>query len=89
MSLRSTTTPKYVRDSIFAFLFLSIAGIFISQFMSKKTMDESGSFRWLFIVLGVGYMIFLGIINTMKFVVNWAKTQDTGLRGEENLNNKL
>jgi hypothetical protein len=89
MSLRSATTPKYVRDSIFAFLVLSIAGILLSQFMSKKTMDESGSFRWLFIVLGVGYMIFLGIINTMKFVVNWAKTQDTGLRGEENLNNKL
>ncbi|HMP31121.1 MAG TPA: hypothetical protein PKD85_16060 [Saprospiraceae bacterium] len=82
LSLRSSTNSKYVRDSIFAFLILSFIGIFISQILSNKTMDESGSFRWLFIVLGVGYMIFLGIINTMKFVVDWAKKQDSSLRGE-------
>ena len=84
LSLRTSTNAKYVRDSIFAFIALSAAGILISQFLSEKSMDQSGSFRWLFIVLGVGYMIFLGIINTMKFLLEWAKSQDGSLRGEKN-----
>ena len=84
LSLRTATSSKYVRDSIFAFIILSAAGIVISQTFSQKSMDESGSFRWLFIVLATGYMIFLGIINTMKFLLEWARTQDGHLRGEKN-----
>ena len=84
LSLRTTTNAKYVRDSIFAFIILSAAGIFASQLISQKSMDESGSFRWLFVVLATGYMIFLAIINTMKFLLSWAKEQDGNLRGENN-----
>jgi hypothetical protein len=82
LSLRYETNAKYVRDSLFTFLILSFLGIVLSQYLSEKTMDESGSFRWLFIVLGAGYIIFLAIINTMKFVLEWARNQDSGLRGE-------
>jgi len=84
LSLRTSTNTKYVRDSIFAFIILSAAGITVSQLISQKSMDESGSFRWLFVVLATGYMIFLAIINTMKFLLAWAKQQDANLRGENN-----
>lgn len=82
LALGTKNMLTYVRDSIFSFIGLCMIGILFSQYLSGLSMDESGSFRWLFIVLGMGYMIFLGIVSTMKFIVSLAKKQDSRLRGE-------
>jgi hypothetical protein len=82
LSLGSNANLKYVRDSIFAYMGLAFMGGSLSYFICKTSMDQAGSFRWLFIVLSMVFIIFLAMINTMKFLVELAKRQDSKLRGE-------
>jgi hypothetical protein len=82
LSLGSDSNLKYVRDSIFAYLALVFVGGLISYGISGMSLDTAGSFRWILMVLSMGYLIFLAMINTMKFVVTLAKKQDSRLRGE-------
>jgi hypothetical protein len=82
LSLGSDSNLRYVRDSIFAYLALVFVGGLISYGISGMSLDTAGSFRWILMVLSMGYLIFLAMINTMKFVVTLAKKQDSRLRGE-------
>jgi hypothetical protein len=50
--------------------------------LSGKHIDEVGSFRWLWFVLTLVYMIFFAIARSMKRVVDIAIEQDDKLRGE-------
>ncbi len=82
VSLASEKPIEYVRNSIYTFLGICIIGGLISWAISGQTIDEAGSFKWLFVVLSLGYLIFLSIISTMKFIVKLAQKQDSRLRGE-------
>lgn len=46
-------------------------------------MDEAGSFRWLYIVFALTYLVFISIVNMMRKIMEIAKKQDARLRGEE------
>ncbi len=51
--------------------------------LSGKNIDEVGSFRWLWLVLTMVYMVFFAIARSMKRIVDFALKQDKKLRGEE------
>ena len=73
VSLASEKPIEYVRNSIYTFLAICILGGLLSWAISGQTIDEAGSFKWLFVVLSMGYLIFLSIISTMKFIVKLAQ----------------
>ena len=54
-----------------------------SYLLSGKSIDEAGSFRWLWLVLTLVYMVFFAIARSMKRIVDFALKQDENLRGEE------
>jgi hypothetical protein len=54
-----------------------------SYLLSGKSIDEAGSFRWLWLVLTLVYMVFFAIARSMKRIVDFALKQDEKLRGEE------
>jgi len=54
-----------------------------SYLLSGKSIDEAGSFRWLWLVLTLVYMVFFAIARSMKRIVDYALKQDEKLRGEE------
>lgn len=73
----------YFRDSIFCFLGVAFLSGFLAQTFSSISMDEAGSFRWLYIVFTFTYLIFISIVNLMRKIMEIAKRQDARLRGEE------
>lgn len=73
----------YFRDSIFCFAALAAAGGFLASYFSGLTMDEAGSFRWLYFVFGFSYLVFISIVNLMRKIIEIAKKQDARLRGEQ------
>ena len=54
-----------------------------SYLLSGKSIDEAGSFRWLWLVLTLVYMVFFAIARSMKRIVDYALKQDEKLRGED------
>jgi len=83
ISINSSKAGIYIRDSIYTYIILCVSGALISYFISATPMDDAGSFKWLFIMLTMVYIVFLALMNTLKAIVALAKKQDTKLRGEE------
>ena len=82
MSLKAENMNRYWSRSIIAFMgLLVLSGLFATLF-SGLSIDEAGSFRWLFVVLTFGYLVFLSIVRLMKKIVDIAIEQDDRLRGE-------
>ena len=82
MSLRAENMNKYWGYSIVTFmLILVLSGVFATLY-SGLSIDEAGSFRWLFFVMTFGFLVFLSIVRLMKRIVDIAIKQDDKLRGE-------
>ncbi len=82
MSLKAASMNKYWSRSIVAFAGLLILSAVMATVFSGLSIDEAGSFRWLFVVLTFGYLVFLSIVRLMKKIVDLAIEQDERLRGE-------
>jgi hypothetical protein len=82
LSIVTKDQNKYWGQSIFTFAFICIIGGLISWAFSGLTIDEAGSFRWIYVVFTMGYTILLAIVGSMRKIVSIAKKQDKRLRGE-------
>lgn len=82
-SLSCKDRLKYFRDSIFSFMAIAAIGGFLAYKFSGLTIDEAGSFRWLYLVFTFSYLVFISIVNAMRKIIDIAKKQDARLRGEE------
>lgn len=74
---------EYFRDSIFCFLGVAVIGGLLAHYASGVSMDQAGSFRWMYIVFTLTYLVFISIVNLMRKIMEIAKRQDARLRGEE------
>jgi hypothetical protein len=83
VALRSEHILPYWTRSIFIFVGLLVFTYAWCYMLSGKHIDDVGSFRWLWIVLSMVYLVFFIIARTMKRIVDIANEQDKKLRGEE------
>jgi MFS family permease len=82
LSLRAENQTKYWRDAMLTFVGLMIVSGLTATLISGQSIDEAGSFRWLFLVMGIGYLVFCAIVRVIKRIVDIAIKQDDRLRGE-------
>lgn len=82
-SLQAKTLVTYWRNSIFSFIGLLLIGGGLAWLISGVPLNEAGSISWILFVFSFGYLVFLSIVNIMRFVVDLAQKQDKRLRGEE------
>lgn len=82
LSLKSSRLNRYWGRGIMSFIGLCVVTIAISTAFSSLSIDEAGTFRWLFLVLAVGYLVFLTIVRLMRKIVDIAIKQDEKLRGK-------
>ena len=82
MALRIEAIIPYWSQSVMYFIGLFALSYFWCLLLSGRHMDEVGSFRWLWIVLIIVYMVFFMIARSVKRVVDIANRQDERLRGE-------
>ena len=73
---------KYLMHSIIGYVAVAFIGGFLAQKFSGLTMDEAGGFRMMYIIFTVSYLIFMGIVNAMRKILEIVKKQDARLRGE-------
>jgi len=83
LSFAAVDGNKYWGQSIISFAGLLVIGGCIAWGISGVSINDAGSVRWLYFVLTFGYLVFLSIVNLIKFFVKLAQRQDKRLRGEE------
>ena len=82
LSLRTLQQNVYWREAILVFIGLMVISGLTATWMSGLSIDEAGSFRWIFIVLSVGYLVFIAIVRLIRKIVEIAIRQDDKLRNE-------
>ena len=75
-SLSAKDLNRYWTRSMLAYAGLAIVSALTAYALSSLSINEAGSYRWIFIVLTFGYLVFLSIIGLMKFIVEFAEKED-------------
>ena len=75
-SLASDNMMKYWGKSIYSFLGLAVVSGLFAYLFSSLSIDEAGSYRWIFIVLTIGYFVFLGMMAFMRTIVEFAEREE-------------
>jgi len=76
LSLKSENNVLYFGRSVYAFLGLAAGSGVMAFFFSGLTIGEAGSYRWIFIVVTISYLIFLTMVNLMKKIVDFAMKEE-------------
>lgn len=75
-SVFTRSMVKYWGKSIYSFMGLAVVSGFLAYLFSSKDLSEAGSYWWIFIVVSVGYLVFLGIMAFIKGVVDFAQREE-------------
>jgi ABC-type transport system involved in multi-copper enzyme maturation permease subunit len=76
LSLSATDMNKYWTRSTAVYAALLIACSGLAYLFSAQTISEAGSFRWIFMVLTFGYLLFLSLVRFMRKIVHIAQQED-------------
>ena len=50
-------------------------GLF-AWFVSSLSIGEAGSYKWIYFVVTIGYLVFLSMMGFMKNIVDFAQKED-------------
>lgn len=76
ISLSSKDMNKYWFHSTASYAILMVSCGGLAYFFSALTINQAGSFRWIFIVLTFGYLLFLSMMRFMRKIVHIAQKED-------------
>jgi hypothetical protein len=81
LSLSSKDQNKYYGVSIINYVIYCGVTITVGRLLSGISIDEAGSYRWIYFVFSFGYVFFLALVRTMRWIVNIAQKNDKRMRG--------
>ena len=75
-SLSSDNMMKYWGRSIYCYMGLAAVSGLFAYLTSSLSINEAGSYKWIFFVLTIGYLVFLSIMSLMRKVVEFAQKEE-------------
>ncbi|MEN0045914.1 MAG: hypothetical protein AAF806_02530 [Bacteroidota bacterium] len=75
-SLAVKETNRYWGRAIMSFMGLAAASGLLAYLFSGLSIWEAGSYSWIYVVLSIGYLIFLGMMSFIKSVVSFAQKEE-------------
>lgn len=76
MSLRADSILRYWAPSIYSYLGLALCNGLAAWLFSGIPLREAGTYRWIFIVVTIGFLVFLSIVNFIKKIVQFAEREE-------------
>ncbi|MBC7776433.1 MAG: hypothetical protein H7246_13450 [Phycisphaerae bacterium] len=76
LSLRAVSFVKYWGTSMYSYLALAFGTGMAAWGFSGIPLREAGSYRWIYIVVSVGFVVFLSMVNFMKIIVRFAEKEE-------------
>jgi hypothetical protein len=75
-ALSSKSINKYWGKSVYSFMGLAALAGLTAWGVSGLSINEAGSFRWIYLVVTVGYLIFLSMVTMMRTIVDFAQKEE-------------
>ena len=75
-SLTSGNMSRYYGASVYSFAGLALISGLLAWALSSLSISEAGSYRWIFIVVSIGYMVFMGMVSFMRAIVEFAQKEE-------------
>lgn len=79
----------YFRNSIFCYVGVATISGLLAFWFSGISLEQSGSFKWLYIVFTFSYLLIISIVNAMRKIIEIAKKQDARLAGQAPIDPRL
>ena len=76
LSAASKNMLRYWMRSLYSFMGLAVAAGLLAWAFTGLTIYEAGSYMWIYLVVTVGYLVFLSMIAIIKNVVNFAQREE-------------
>jgi hypothetical protein len=76
MSLLAKNAENYWSRSILSYIVLAVLAGLVAYLFSSLGINEAGSYKWIYIVLTTGYLVFISIIGLMKAIVEFAQREE-------------
>lgn len=76
ISLISVNRAQYWGRSVYSFAGLALSTGLLAWLFSSLSISEAGSYRWIFFVLTLGYLVFLSIMNMARRIVEFAQKEE-------------
>lgn len=76
MSLNADSFMRYWGRSIYSFLGLAFLNGIAAWLFSGVPLREAQSYRWIYIVVTIGFLVFLTMVNLMKKIVSFAEKEE-------------
>ncbi|MDO8971491.1 MAG: hypothetical protein Q7U74_12430, partial [Saprospiraceae bacterium] len=67
---------KYWGASIYSYLALAFCTSMAAWGFSGIPLRDAGSYRWIYIVVTIGFIVFLSMVNMMKIIVKFAEKEE-------------
>ena len=68
--------PKYIGRAVYSFMGLVLSTNLIAWLFTGKTISEVGSYRWMYLVLTIGFIVFLGIMVFVRQIITFAEEEE-------------
>ena len=75
-SLMTDNMDRYWTRSMLSYVAVAGLGGLLAWAFSSLGINEAGSFRWLYIVLTLGYLIFLSIVGAVRKIMEFAQREE-------------
>lgn len=75
-SLSAKNMNKYWGRSIYSFMGLAVLSGLMAYLFSSLSISEAGSYRWIYFVLTLGYLVFLSMVTFMRKIVEFAQKEE-------------
>ncbi|MDP4710054.1 MAG: hypothetical protein NWR67_06225 [Saprospiraceae bacterium] len=75
-SLTAADTRKYWGRSMYAFLGVVLVSGGLAYLFSSISLNDAGSYRWIFFVLSFGYLVFISIMVMARKIVEFAQREE-------------
>lgn len=74
--VKAKNVPKYLGRAIYSYLGLAATTILFSWLLTATSIGNVGTFKWIYMVLTIGFMIFLGIMVFVRKIVEFAEKEE-------------
>lgn len=76
LALSASSMNRYYTYSVYSFAGVALLSGLLAWGLSSLSISEAGSYRWIFIVVSIGYMIFLGLMSFLRTIVEFAQREE-------------
>jgi hypothetical protein len=76
MCIRASSFAKYWGESMYSYMALALGNGTAAWLFSGVPLGQAGTYRWIFVVVSFGFLVFLSMVNFMKRIVQFAEREE-------------